>query len=139
MIDVDVTTAKFNSSAGEKQLFKIGELIGPQVEMYAEKERTLPVDDDYARRFYREITVVLPAGVKVENLDALLFDKKLERDGKPILQFKSTYTLEGNTLKVIVDEFYKVSSLPLTDFETYKSVVNAAADFNKVTLVLGKG
>lgn len=139
LIEANVTTRKFNETAGEKMLFKVGELIGPQVEMYAEKKRTLPVDDNYGRRFYREITLTLPAGMKVENLDALVFDKTLQRNGETLLQFKSSYTLEGTTLKITVDEFYKLSKLPLEEFETYKAVVNAAADFNKVKLVLAKG
>jgi hypothetical protein len=86
----------------------------------------------------RVITVVLPAGTKVENLASLKVERSLVRDGKELLRFHSDYTLEGNTLTVTVEEFYKVCQLPLSEFEAYRSVVNAAADFNKVTLVLAK-
>ena len=138
VIKLNATTTRFLENAGEKTLFKIGELIGPQMELYADKERTMPVDDDHARRYMRVITVVLPAGTKVENLASLNMDRSLVRDGKELLRFHSDYTLEGNTLTVTVEEFYKVCQLPLSEFEAYRSVVNAAADFNKVTLVLAK-
>lgn len=133
-----LTTRKFSGTAGDKVLFKIGELIGPQVEMYAEKPRKLPVDDDYNRRFDRSIDVVLPHGWAVQNLKDLEIDRSLTMDGEPVLAFKSTYTLEGDTLKVRIAEYYRRTTIPLADFEGYRGVVNAAADFNKVTLVLVK-
>jgi hypothetical protein len=139
VIKVDATTSKFLEQAGDKTLFKIGELIGPQSELYAEKERTQPVDDGYARRYKREIKVTLPPGTKVENLSDLEFDRHLVKDGEELLKFKSTYAVEGNILTVSVVEFYKLCQVPLEDFEAYRSVVNAAADFNKVVLVLAKG
>lgn len=138
ILKAEATTTRFLEQAGPKTLFKIGELIGPQMELYADKERTMPVDDDHARRYARQIVVMLPAGTRVENLSALEVDRSLNRDGKDILRFHSDYTLDGDKLTVTVEEFYLVSQLPLADFEAYRGVVNAAADFNKVTLVLAK-
>lgn len=138
VIKVDVTSSKFLEQAGDKTLFKIGDLIGPQMELYADKERTLPVDDDHARRYERVITVTLPKGARIENLGDLKFDRSLVRDGRELLKFHSDYTLEGDVLTVTVVEFYKVCQLPISEFEAYRSVVNAAADFNKVTLVLAR-
>lgn len=138
LIKVDVTSSKFLEQAGDKTLFKIGDLIGPQMELYADKERTLPVDDDHTRRYERVIKVTLPKGTRIENLGDLKFDRSLVRDGQELLKFHSDYTLEGDVLTVTVVEFYKVCQLPISEFEAYRSVVNAAADFNKVTLVLAK-
>lgn len=134
-----VETRKFSGSAGEKVLFKIGELIGPQVEMYSEKPRKLPVDDEYNRRFNRSIDVVLPAGYTVQNLSDLTIDKHLDMDGKRELSFTCTATQEGNVLKVRIEEYYRRCQVPLEQYEGYRTVVNAAADFNKVALVLVKG
>jgi hypothetical protein len=108
------------------------------MELYADKERTLPVDDDHTRRYERVIKVTLPKGARIENLGDLKFDRSLVRDGQELLKFHSDYTLEGDVLTVTVVEFYKVCQLPISEFEAYRSVVNAAADFNKVTLVLAK-
>jgi hypothetical protein len=139
MIKGRVDTRKFSASAGEKVLFKVGELIGPQVEMYTEKPRKLPVDDDYNRRFNRTIDIVLPEGWNVENLDDLAMEQHLDLDGQRQLLFKSTATQEANVVKVRVEEYYKTCQLPLEHFETYRRVINAAADFNKVVMVLVKG
>lgn len=138
VIKGEVTTRKFSGTAGERVLFKVGELIGPQVEMYAEKPRKLPVDDNFNRRFDRSIDVVLPKGWTVQNLHDLEMDKFLEMDGQRVLSFKSTYSQEGDTLKVRIEEYYRRCQIPLADFEGYRRVVNAAADFNKVALVLVK-
>ncbi|MBL7964345.1 MAG: DUF3857 domain-containing protein [Flavobacteriales bacterium] len=137
-IKLDLTTRKFTGSAGEKLLFKVGELIGPQMEMYAEKPRRLPVDDSYNRRFNRQITITLPADWTVHNLDQLNKEAYVEQDGKRVMLFKSTYKLDGNTLTITIEEYYRVVKLPVEQFENYRRVVNAAADFNKVALVLEK-
>lgn len=134
-----VSTRKFNASAGEKMLFKVGELIGPQTEMYTDKPRKLPVDDDYNRRFDRTIDVVLPAGWTVQNMADLNIDHHLDMAGVRQLAFISNATLEGDTVKIRVTEFYRACQLPLEQFEPYRSVVNAAADFNKIALILVKG
>lgn len=134
-----VKTRKFSASAGDKMLFKVGELIGPQVEMYSEKPRKLPVDDDYNRQFNRSITITLPAGWKVQNLADFAIDKHLDMDGKRQLAFECKATQEGNIVKIDIAEYYKQSRLPLDQYEGYRTVVNAAADFNKLALVLVKG
>jgi hypothetical protein len=46
--------------------------------------------------------------------------------------------LEGNLLTVNIDEFYKQVLQPLAIYDTFQKIINAAADFNKVTLLLEK-
>jgi hypothetical protein len=60
------------------------------------------------------------------------------QDGKEVIAFKSTYTYENNILKISNVEYYNVMNLPLEQYEAFKNVVNAAADFNKIVLVLEK-
>ena len=43
---------------------------------------------------------------------------------------------EGNVYKMKVVEFYKNIFVTNEQFEGFKNVVNAAADFNKIVLVL---
>ena len=59
-------------------------------------------------------------------------------DAKPSCGFYSSYTLNGNVLKIISKEFYSQENYPASDFEQFRAVINAAADFNKKTLVLTK-
>ncbi|MEI9957560.1 MAG: hypothetical protein WDM90_14975 [Ferruginibacter sp.] len=42
-IEADITTADLLEVAGKKILVKLGEVIGPQEEMYQEKARQLPL------------------------------------------------------------------------------------------------
>jgi hypothetical protein len=60
-------------------------------------------------------------------------------DGKRELSFTCTATQEGNVLKVRIEEYYRRCQVPLEQYEGYRTVVNAAADFNKIALVLVKG
>lgn len=138
IIEGRVNTRKFNGTAGDKVVFKVGELIGRQVEMYSENERTLPVEEDYNRRFNRSIDIILPAGWSAQNLKDLEIEKYVDLDGVRKLSFKSSYTQEGQTIKVRVEEYYRSIFVPVDQFEEYRSVINAAADFSKVTLLLAQ-
>jgi len=59
-------------------------------------------------------------------------------NGKTEAAFISSYVQKGNELIVTNEEFYNVLEYPLEVFEKYREVINAAADFNKITLVLSK-
>ncbi len=131
-----VTTPRLNGVAGEDILFKVGELIGPQMEMYAEKDRKLPVDEDFNRYYDRRITVTLPAGWTVQDISGLNINKKVELDGKVVAEFRSTATQEGDVITVEALEYYRSTHFPLERFEDYRAVINAAADFNKQALLL---
>jgi hypothetical protein len=52
--------------------------------------------------------------------------------------FNSSYQLAGNVVKITILEEYRRTYYPLSQFEDFKKVINAAADFNKVALVLEK-
>ena len=53
-------------------------------------------------------------------------------------KFHSEYKIEGNKIIITINEFYSQIHYPLSQFEQYRSVVNAAADFNKVAILLQK-
>ncbi len=133
---IDVKTDAFVEKAGNKYLFKVGEIIGRQIEMYQEKKRILPLVDDFNRSYLRTIRVDLPKGYKVSNLKDINIDNTFSRDGKELLSFNSFYTLEDNVLMITADEHYRISIIDPEIFEDYRKVINSAADFNKITLVL---
>ncbi|PLX06217.1 MAG: hypothetical protein C0596_17210 [Marinilabiliales bacterium] len=129
----------FFEKAEDKYLFQIGELIGPQMEMYEEEERTIPVEDPYARHYYRELYFTIPDGYVVKNLEDLVIDEKyIGTDNDVKMLFTSKYQQEGNKVTVIIEELYKICYFPLDIYENYRSVVNSAADFNKIVLVFEK-
>ncbi|MFW5851891.1 MAG: hypothetical protein ACOCWB_06690, partial [Bacteroidota bacterium] len=81
----------------------------------------------------------IPEGYTINNLDDIVIDKKvIEKDGTVSTQFVSYYTQEGQTVTIISDEYYDKISYPIEQYEIFKEVVNAAADFNKVIFVLEK-
>ncbi len=124
--------------AGDKFVFKIGELIGLQSELYQEKKRVSDGDIYYTHHFIRTLEIEIPDGYKIDNLDDLKLSKKCIIDGKDAAQFKSEYVVEGKNVIVKVYEDYRVIKYPLTNFEEFKNVINAAADFNKKSLIFSK-
>jgi hypothetical protein len=137
-IEGDLKAPGLLEKAGPKYLVKIGDVIGPQMEMYQDKVRKYDAENFYNRTYYREITFNIPDGYKVVNLDDLNMDVYSEVDGERTMEFKVTYTVEGNTVKIIISEYYSEIRVPLARFEEFRAVVNAAADFNKKVLVLEK-
>lgn len=124
--------------AGNRYLFKLGDIIGPQVEMYQEEERQNIVENDFNRTYDREITFTIPDGYRVRNLDDIKINHFLEEDGEKVFLFYSDYQQQGNTVTVKIDEYYSKIVCDMKDFEAFRAVVNAAADFNKITLVFEK-
>ncbi|MBI1185572.1 DUF3857 domain-containing protein [bacterium] len=136
IVDATFTTDEFFEQAGNKYLFKVGLLIGPQMELYSEEKRTLPVEEDYCRKYHRTITFTLPEGYIVGNLKEAEIYKKYIKDGVEIMAFKSVATQNGNTVTIDIVEYYDELYVPVEHYEQYREVINAAADFNKVVLVI---
>ncbi len=134
--DAKFTTPQFVEKAGNKYLFNIGLLIGPQAEMYQDEERKLEVENDFNRWYHRELSFVIPDGYQCTNLNNLNMDVFQEKGNERSMTFTSSYTVTGNTVKVVIDEYYKQIIWPIEEFEDYRKVINASADFNKISLVL---
>jgi hypothetical protein len=133
-----VHTSKFTAPAGDEVLLKVGDLIGPQMEMYAEKVRKLPADSPYNRYYDRQLTIHLPKDWKCTDLSPLAIHKVMEIDGKVRAEFRSTAVLKDGVISVEVVEYYSTNHVPVEHFEAYRSVINAAADFNKRSLLLAR-
>lgn len=138
VFNVDFTSDAFVEKAGNKYLFKVGELIGRQMELYQEKERVLTLENEFRRTYERTINVTIPNGYTIVNLDDITIENEYVDKGETVLSFKSFYEMDGNVLKITADEYYKINRIPLNIYEDYRRVINSAADFNKVTLVLVK-
>jgi len=138
IISGTIHTSELLDKAGNKLLFKIGELIGPQEQMYQEKPRQLPAEMQYPHVLHRKLKFQVPEGYTIKNLKDLNIDIQEKTGGVVSLGFVSNYTLNGNNLEVEVLETYRDLKYPLAEFETFKKVINAAADFNKIVLVLEK-
>jgi len=126
----------FIESAGKNTLLKVGKLIGPQMEMYQEKERVLPVETAYKRNYHRVIKINVPESYTIKNLDDINIHNEYKEDGKIKMYFKSFYTFENGVLTITADEYYDMIEVPTNLYDTYRKIINSAADFNKVSLIL---
>lgn len=125
-------------NAGNKYLFKVGEMLGTQDEMYKDKVRKTDAEIFFTQSYTRLFDIKIPAGYKIKNLESINMDKRFTADGRQTACFISSYTQEGDILKIKVFEDYQVLTFPKEHFEEYRSVVNASADFNKVILIFEK-
>jgi hypothetical protein len=138
-ITATITGADMLEFAGNKILLKIGEIIGQQSELYSDKPRQKGIDVEFAHYYDRTITVEIPEGFKLDGLDALKKDVRVnDNDGKPMAYFTSDYKLEHGKLVISIIESYNVLELPIEKYTDFRNVINAASDFNKITLVLNK-
>jgi len=136
VVKFDISSEYFVEKKGDKYLFKLGDLIGPQMEMQQEKKRILPLEAEFNRSYYRTIKIHIPEGYQISNLEDIIIKNSYTTKDKELFIFDSYYTLEGNVLTVTADEHYRETFVEPEIFEAYRTVINSAADFNKVTLVL---
>lgn len=134
-----VESSQLMEKAGPKYLFKLGDIIGRQVEMYQEKERKLPIDIVFPHSLLRTITLNIPDGYKVSNTETIKINVEHKASsGESTMGFISDYKIEGKKITITINEFYGQVNYPASDIGIFKKVINAAADFNKVVLVLEK-
>ena len=119
-------------------MLQLGEVIGPQTQLYQEKERLFDVENEFNRLYDRNIKIKIPPGYRIKNLEDINMYVAHEKDGETVFLFRSEYRLEGEVVNVQIDEYYKIIDCELEYFEEFRKVINAAADFNKITLVLEK-
>lgn len=135
-----VTTARLTEKAGPKYLFRAGAIIGQQMELYSEDKRKMPVDLDYPHSATHKITINIPKGYKVTNPQVLRMNEEFVNGNlDPVMSFTSDYKLDGDKLIVTVSENYSQVHFPVADYERFRKVINRAADFSKVMIVLEKG
>lgn len=133
-----VEATELMEMAGSNVVFKIGNCIGPQAELYQEEKRHYPIFNLYAHSYKRVLKLTIPEGYDVQGLEKLNMNIELKEGGEVTAYFYSTYTREGNKIVVTVNESYNKDTYDKEVFEGYRKVINAAADFNKIALLLKK-
>lgn len=136
--NVNQTADALIEVAGEDLIVHIGKVIGQQAEMYQESERKLPVSVGFLHTYYRNIELQIPDGYVLENPESLNMEVVMNYQGKESCAFLSHYTVEGNVLTIHSEEYYRDYHYPVEEFEPFRDVVNAAANFNKRTILLKK-
>jgi hypothetical protein len=124
--------------AGNRILLKIGEILGPQVEMYQQKPRQLPVELDFYHRLDRKILIHIPVGYLIKNSKDIVRDISYLDNGQMTMGFVSSYSQKDGQLEIYIHEVYSRNRYPVEQYEQFRKVINTAADFNKLVLVLEK-
>lgn len=139
-IDSQVEIKSLIERAGSSYLFKVGEIIGGQQELYQEHERQNPIDMQYPIKYTRQISFTVPKGYTVKGLETAKIDKyiKNKETGEYSNRFLSDYEQKDNQITINCTEYYEQVSLPKSEYEPFREVINAAADFNKIVLVFEK-
>ena len=86
----------------------------------------------------RTLKIILPKGVTAKNLEKFNMNFKTDLNNKTEAGFVSSYTEKDGVITVTNTEFYNIVNYPLEKFNDYKNVINAAADFNKIVIMLTK-
>lgn len=138
-INAKVTTAYYVENAGDKILLKVGELIGAQTEMYSEEPRQQPIEIEHAHKYVRHITIEIPEGYQAKGLEKLNIDLQYKNlAGEYSMGFVSSYKIEGNKIIITCEEYYYDLTYPIIQYDDFAKVINAAADFNKISVLIEK-
>ncbi|HTA82051.1 MAG TPA: DUF3857 domain-containing protein [Bacteroidia bacterium] len=139
VVEADISTNSVLEKAGNKYLFKAGELIGPQSQLYNDTTRHTPIENHYNHGYHREISFEMPEGYKVTNLNAANMDVyDSTSSAKKTMEFHSYYKVDGNKVIIYCDEYYSALRYPISMYQQFRTVINASADFNKLVLFLEK-
>jgi hypothetical protein len=138
IINASVKNNSLVEHAGQKIIVKIGEVIGQQVEMYDLQNRETKVAIEFPHSLVRTIRLAIPEGYKIKNADDLKINIVYKENNQTTMGFVSDYEVKGSLITIKIVEDYKNTMYPLEQYETFKKVINAAADFNKVVLIFEK-
>lgn len=121
---------------GTDIVFSIGKIIGKQKGIYEEKERISDVILPQTKFYQRRLTVNIPDGYVCKGLEKIKINNSVSQKDTVIMQFVSDYELNNNQLIINITESYDVLDLDKSHYNDYRTVVNSAANFNKIVLVL---
>jgi hypothetical protein len=124
----------FVKKAGNNFIFEVGRLMGSYKKLdEKERNRTLDVYIPSARTLTYSFAIVIPDGYIAKGVEEL--NKKVEND---IASFASTATLSDNTVNVTVTRIYNNNFEPAANWPKLLTVMDAAADFTTMKLLLEK-
>lgn len=124
-------------NAGKNNLITIGKVLGKQTSLHQETNRTNPIVISYPKKNINYINLNIPSGYSVKNVGSLAFNKEIKNANNDVIGlFKSTAQIEGNTVKIAVEEFYNFTYLEKEKYNEYRDLVDALYDFNNASLIL---
>jgi hypothetical protein len=133
LIKSTIKAPQLVETAGKKLLLKVGDVLGPQAQLYNDEKRVLPISMPFPHMLSRKIVIDIPQGYNIANPNVVNMNVT---DKGQTMGFISEGKIQGNTMTISINEYYSQTDYPASEIDAFKSVINAAADFNKITLVL---
>jgi len=128
------TMNDFVKKAGNNFIFDVGRLMGTYKRTEGKDTlRTMDVYMPCARQINYQFSITIPEGYNVKGIAEL--NKKEEND---IASFVSTAKQNGNTVNITVNRTYNNNFEPAANWTKLLKVMNAAADFTNMKLLLEK-
>lgn len=123
----------------EDEIFvHLGKLVGSPSKVYGEGTRAHDVVLEYPKILANKINITIPEGYTCANLDELKKHIYFMHNKTNAIYFNLKYKLEDGQLKINMQEGYNTILIQKENYEDYKTVINASADFNAFVLVLEK-
>lgn len=139
ILQAQLDVSGLSESVGRDYIFNIGQIIGSQSELYQETERRTPIMIQHPIQYLHHIKFAIPNGYSVEGLEDVVRDRNIEDKSGTILgQYVAGYEIQSDTVVITISEFYDVIEFPVSQYESYRAVINSAADFNKMSLLFVK-
>jgi hypothetical protein len=137
-VSARIETSDLIEDADDIVIFSLGKLIGKQGELYEETEREMPIELTYPIIYNSKIIVNIPEGYIVSGIEDCIIKNEYKDDGEVLAQFNSTAKIEDGKIIINLEEYYKSFTYKVEKYDAYRSVLNSAADFNKLVLVFEK-
>lgn len=130
------TKTDFIETAGNLLLVNLGKSIGTQSNLYQETTRENPVELQYAKKYEHQITFEIPTNYEIESFKDFIVNKTFFKDKVLICSFISAAKIDNTKLVIDVTETYNDITYDLKEYNSYRDVINASADFTKAAVVL---
>ncbi len=134
---LDIETSLLSTSlveqAGDKLLFRVGDLLAHDFhEINLDNEI---IEQDFNKTFKRKITLTIPKGYVVRNLENL---KHITHTDKNTAWFIAEYELQGNQIKLSLEGGSSQIYYAYEQKEVLKQVIKAIKNFEQTILVFQK-
>ncbi|TAD99380.1 MAG: DUF3857 domain-containing protein [Bacteroidetes bacterium] len=136
-ISAKISVKSLLEKAGNDYLLHIGNLIGKQNYLVAQ-ERKLEIQLACPNQIRREISVFIPEGYVLKGLENLKIHREFGTQYRKVAGFRSDYHLQNNLLHLSIEEYYMESDYSIAEYEEFRSIINSAADFSNVVVILEK-
>jgi hypothetical protein len=134
-----VKSTTFFELSDERIFLNIGQLIGPQDNLYSATERIHNITRQSNQTYQFEIKIPIPYGyIYSGEQNTVINNRFSDETGKEIASFKSTIEVVGNEIVIKILEEYHQTEVDKKYYELFRNVINSAADFNKAIVILSK-